>query len=113
MVVHAIQFIYWNFRRYDISHNGELDKYGNRRARKEQVLGQIEFFMICIAIGFSINTLIQIFPTYDNEQNKPMLTLWIIIDCLIMFFMQSHIGIGTYFMFEAEISKNIFSLYFL
>jgi hypothetical protein len=113
LVVHGIQFIYWNFRRYDISRNGELDKYGNRRARKEQVFGLLEFFIICIAIGFSIHALIEIMPIYYNEAKQPMLTLWIIIDCLIMFFMQSHVGVGIYFMFEGEISKNFFTLFFI
>jgi hypothetical protein len=69
--------------------------------------------MICIAIGFSINTLIEIMPSYYKEAKQPILTLWIIIDCLIMFFMQSHIGVGIYFMFDGEISKNFFTLYFL
>ena len=76
-------------------------------------MGQVEFFIICICIGFAINFLITMLPVYELPENRPILTIWILIDCLIMFFMQSHIGVGIYFMFAGEISKNIYSLYFL
>jgi hypothetical protein len=63
-VIHILQLFYWTFRRFDISHNGEIDKFGSRRARRETQLGQFEFFIICIIIGFSLHALILIFPDY-------------------------------------------------
>jgi hypothetical protein len=38
-ITHILQYLYWTFRRFDISHNGEIDKFGSRRARRETQLG--------------------------------------------------------------------------
>ena len=78
------------------------------------LLGNIQFFIACIIIGFTINFFL------DNETkeifNNEELALqhyWIIIDVAIIFLAQAYISTSLYMKVSGEVVKNLYSLYFL
>lgn len=52
---HCFSYIIAFYRGYDIENNGQLDINGIKRAPGESFMGNIQFFIGCILIGFTIN----------------------------------------------------------
>ena len=55
LIEHIFSYICAFYRSYDIEKNGKIDINGVKRASKELFIGNIQFFIACIIIGFSIN----------------------------------------------------------
>ena len=58
MVVHFFSIIFIYIRKADIENNGEREINGVMRAPTEKFIQNLEFFISCILIGFSIKQLI-------------------------------------------------------
>jgi len=56
---HVFSYICAFYRSYDIDKNGQIDINGVKRASTELFIGNIQFFIACIIIGFSINHFMQ------------------------------------------------------
>ena len=54
---HICGYLIEFFRQYDIDKNGQLDSYGVPRAKTESLLGTIQYFFICLIIGYVIKTI--------------------------------------------------------
>ena len=55
MVEHVLSYLVAYFRKYDIEKNGKIDINGVKRATTESFIGNVQFFIACILIGFSVN----------------------------------------------------------
>ena len=102
------------YRSYDIDKNGKIDINGVKRAPNELLIGNVQFFISCIIIGFAVNH----FLRDDSKQNfhNPDFVLqnyWIIIDIFIVFLAQVFISISLYMKVSGEVVKNLYSLHFL
>ena len=111
---HMFSYIVAFYRARDIERNGQIDINGVKRAPTELFIGNIQFFIACIIIGFTINFFL------DNETkeifNNEELALqhyWIIIDVAIIFLAQAYISTSLYMKVSGEVVKNLYSLYFL
>jgi hypothetical protein len=52
---HLFSYICAIYRHRDIKKNGRYDINGVKRAVKESKLASMQFFIVCIIIGFTIN----------------------------------------------------------
>jgi len=113
-VEHIFSYICAFYRSYDIDKNGQIDINGVKRATTELFIGNIQFFIACIIIGFSINHFMQDEPYSSFHKHEYVLqNYWIIIDMVILFLAQSYISISLYMKVSGEVVKNLYSLYFL
>tara|TARA_B110000285_G_C15113827_1_gene612808 strand:- start:37 stop:564 length:528 start_codon:yes stop_codon:yes gene_type:complete len=110
LIEHIISWFIFKFRHYDIEKNGRMDINGVKRAPVELKLSSLQFFVSCIILGFTLKHMLQQEEFYKKEQLK---TLWIIIDCLLMFLTQTYISYSLFMKVKGEIVKNIYTLYFL
>ena len=83
---HCFSYIVAYYRSWDIEMNGQLDINGIKRAPGESFVGNIQFFIGCILIGFTINH----FVDPENQKtfiadNMVLQNYWIIIDMMIVF----------------------------
>ena len=59
---HCFSYVVAFYRSWDIDNNGQLDINGIKRAPMESLIGNVQFFIGCIIIGFSIKH-------YSEEEN--------------------------------------------
>lgn len=86
MLEHVFSYIVAFYRSRDIEANGQIDINGVKRAPNELFLGNIQFFIACIIIGFTIN----FFLLHENREvfqheDQVLKHYWIIIDVAIIF----------------------------
>ena len=62
-------------------------------------------------IGFHTNHILSIDP--EERQENSMLLTWINIDCMIMLLRQGYVTFGLKTKLAGEVTKNVYSLYFL
>ena len=55
LIEHLFSYCVAFYRAFDISRNGEIDTNGVKRAKTEQLLAKIQFFITCMIIGYSVN----------------------------------------------------------
>jgi len=85
-IEHVFSYFCAFFREYDIKKNGKIDINGIKRAPNESIIGNVQFFIGCIIIGFTINHYIadENSSTY-NDHEEVVLNYWITIDIIILF----------------------------
>jgi hypothetical protein len=54
MVEHVLGYAIEYFRSYDIYKNGKIDINGIKRAPIETLVGNIQFFVVCLLLGFTV-----------------------------------------------------------
>lgn len=84
---------------------------GIKRAPKETFMGNVQFFIDCLIIGFAIKHFIE--NPDIHVQGGVYQNYWIIIDMIIMFLNQTYISLSLYMKVNGEIIKNIYSLHFI
>lgn len=57
LILHVISYLVHYFRIYDIKLNGKSDLNGVYSAKRESFLSNVETFIICIVIGFTVKHL--------------------------------------------------------
>ena len=111
LIEHIVAYLCNSFRNYDIEKNGVPDTHGVYRAPTEWTLQTIESFYDCILLGYTMKHLIDM--THEQFHHEAILTYWIIIDCLLMFFIAPYVYASRYSRIPTEITKNIYSLNFV
>lgn len=108
---HICGYLIEFFRHYDIEKNGQMDSYGVPRAKTESLLGTIQYFFICLIIGYVTKTLMGM----DSEVfvQLSFATLWIAVDSIMMLFSRIYITVCMYLKISGEITKNIYTLHLL
>jgi hypothetical protein len=88
-----------------------MDVNGIYRAKTETFLGNVEVFIDCIIMGYTLNHLM----AAENEHlmERPYTVFWIIIDCTLMFLTLGYVYLSQIMKVKVEIQKNIYSLFFL
>ena len=78
------------------------------RAKTESLLGTIQYFFICLIIGYVIKTIMGM----DREVfiHLSFAVLWIAVDSIMMLFSRVYITICMYLKISGEIIKNIYTL---
>lgn len=99
------------FRTYDIKRNGQMDVNGIYRAKTETFLGNVEVFIDCIIMGYTLNHLMS--AEKEHLMERPYTVFWIIIDCTLMFLTLGYVYLSQIMKVKVEIQKNIYSLFFL
>lgn len=61
---HGLGYFIAIFRSYDIENNGILDINGVPRGKVESLLGALQFFYVCLILGFEIRFFIFLPPKY-------------------------------------------------
>lgn len=110
-VEHLISYGCAYYRYADIAKNGKMDLNGVIRAKKELSLQNFQLFVTCIIIGYTVKHLLEMSTTDQLSQSYQL--YWIIIDCIIMISTSFYIGISLDMKRAGEVTKNIFTLYFL
>lgn len=57
LVLHCVSYLVHYFRIYDIKLNGQSDLNGVYSAKRESFVSNVETFIICIIIGFTVKHL--------------------------------------------------------
>lgn len=100
------------YRKNDIYKNGKYDINGIKRAVNESKLGSIQFFIVCIIIGFTVNFFLDADTIEEfHDQKHSVQNYWIVIDTIVMFLSQTYISTSLYMRIEGEINKNLYTLY--
>lgn len=88
-----------------------MDSYGVPRAKTESLLGTIQYFFICLIIGYVTKTMMGM----DSEVfvQLSFATLWIAVDSIMMLFSRIYITVCMYLKISGEITKNIYTLHLL
>ena len=83
---HCFSYLAAFYRAWDIDLNGTMDINGIKRAPRESLLGNFQFFIGCVILGFSIKHLSRS-ETRQNFINNDyvMQNYWTIIDLMIVF----------------------------
>ena len=79
-------------------------------AKNETLLKSVETFFDCMLLGYVLKHLIDI---RENIHYFPYFTYWVMIDIIIMFFCLSYSYLTQRMQIEGEITKNIYTLYFI
>ena len=108
---HIFSYCSGLFRTWEVSKYGQMDVNGILRARREDMLKTVEIFIDCIIFGYSINHLVNL--SEKDFHDLPYIHYWIIIDCILMFFTLAYVYVTQLMIVNSEITKNIFSMYFL
>lgn len=111
LIEHICSYLAGVFRNYDIGKNGRIDINGVLRAPRESLLASLEIFFDCILFGYTIKLMLD--QDIDDFHYNAYQTYWLIIDMIIMFCTQPYIVMCQKFQVKSEITKNIYSLYFL
>ena len=111
LVEHICSYAVTVFREYDIRKNGKIDINGVLRAPRESLLANFEIFFDCILFGYTIKLMYD--QDMDDFHYNAYQTYWIIIDMIIMFCTQPYIVMCQKFQVNGEITKNLYSLYFV
>jgi len=83
LIEHIFSFGCTFFKDWDIKHNGKFDINGIKRATKESFLSNVQFFLVCIIIGFTINHLATL--SRNEFEENILMVYWISIECFLMF----------------------------
>ena len=111
LILHIISYFTHYYRIYDIKLNGKPDHNGVYSARHESFVSNVETFLICIVIGFTVKHL---FEMNDLEfHDEGIINYFIVVNSVITFFYKPFIYIGLLIKLDGEIRKNLFTLYFL
>ena len=109
LFVHIYSYVGHYFRLHDIKLNGKPDVNGVYTAKKEAIFQNIEIFVICMLVGFTIKHLI------DMEQEsfhiEGVHTYFLILNSTITFFTKAYIYFGQMMKVSGEITKNIYTLF--
>ena len=99
------------FRKYDIQNNAKVDINGLKRAPRESFLSMIQVFFNCILFGYVAKLMSD--QNADDFHHQAYVTYWIMIDIIIMFFTNPYIVLCQKFQVDSEITKNIYTLFFV
>jgi hypothetical protein len=99
------------YRKWEIERFGTPDVNGFMRGKVESALGTLELFVVCVLIGYTLNYMIAL----DKKEfhKYPLVNYWMIIDCFLMITSIFYTYLSQQFMINNEITRNIYSLYFL
>ena len=111
LIMHIISYVCHYFKVHDISKNGVPDVNGVYYAKRESAVGNVETFMICILFGFCLKHIVDIGA--DNMHDNCFLIYLMIFDSFIMFTMKGYIYMSKMMYRRSQVTKNIFSLYFV
>lgn len=109
LILHIISYLMHYFRVYDIKKNGVADMNGVYSARREAFISNIETFVICIVIGFTVKHLYDI--GMDEFHREGIRSYFIIFDSIVTFLFKSYIYLGLVIKLDGEIRKNLYTLY--
>ena len=110
LILHLVSYIVHFFRIHDVKLNGKPDINGVYYARRETFISNIETFVICIVIGFTVKDLFDMGP--QAFHNEGFLSYLLLMDSIVTFFYKAFIYIGLVVKLDGEIKKNLFTLYF-
>lgn len=109
LILHIMSYLAHFYRLRDIALNGKPDVNGIYTAKKEALISNIETFIICIMIGFTIK---HYFDTSQEElHSHGIRTYFLIFDCFITFFVKGYIYFGQMMKVSGEVTKNIYTLF--
>lgn len=74
-------------------------------------MGAIQYFFICIIIGYVVKTIMGMDERIFVHMSFAV--LWIAVDAVMMLFSRIYITVCMYLKISGEITKNIYSVYFL
>ena len=111
LLLHIGSYLLHIFRVYDIKLNGQLDLNGVYSARKESFFSNVETFIICILIGFTVKHLYEMDRLQFHDEG--IVSYFIVLDSVITFFYKPFTYIGLVIKIDGEIRKNLYTLFFL
>ena len=109
LILHIVSYLIHYFRVYDIKKNGIADLNGVYSAKREAFISNIETFVICIIIGFTVKHLNDMgLITFHKEGIR---SYFIVFDSIVTFLFKSYIYSGLVIKLDGEIRKNLYTLY--
>ena len=96
---------------YEIKREGQLDVYGVKRARKEQLLKNFQIFFDCILFGFTMDFLLT--GGLQAFQDNPYANFWIMFDSFVTISILGYVYVSQLMMIKGEVTKNLYTLSYL
>jgi hypothetical protein len=85
-IEHVFSYVISYFRSKDIELNGQIDINGVKRAKTELYLYNVQFFIACIIIGFTINHYLEEeHSSRFHHSDEVLKNYWVVIDVVIVF----------------------------
>lgn len=78
-------------------------------ARRETFLSNLETFVICIVIGFTVKHLFDLGP--NDFHKEGFRSYFLVMDSIITFCYKPYIYFGLAIRIDGEIRKNLYTLY--
>lgn len=107
LVEHIISYCFQYFRNWEISKKGEIDHFGIKRAKYESLLKPFQIFVSCLFFGLVLSKII---TDSSKLHELGFLKYWLLIDVLIMLFLQAFTYSELVIMTDEEILQNISTL---
>lgn len=108
---HLLAYAVANFRKWELKTRGQVDLNGVLRGKVESQLSIMLILCRCLFIGYIIHYLTSL--TQQEFHSKAYIYYWMIIDCTIMLLVLGYVNLSQSLFIESDITKNIYSLYFL
>lgn len=109
--LHIFSYLLNLYKRREIRLNGEPDLYGVYASKRETLASNMETFIMCIIIGFTLKHL------NDLDQkvfySEGVRTYFLIFDSVVTFFYKPYVYFGLVFKMSGETTKNLYTLYFI
>lgn len=109
LTLHILSYLASYFRNYDVKLNGQPDINGVFTARRETFISNLETFIMCIVIGFTVKHL------QDNGtetfHKEGLRSYFLVVDSVVTFFYKPYIYFGLVIKIDGEIRKNLYTLY--
>ena len=109
LIMHIISYILYYFRKRDIKLNGQPDANGVYTAKRESFISNIETFIMCIVIGFTVKHMIDMGG--ESFHREGIRSYFLVVDSIITFFYKPFIYFGMVIKVDGEIRKNLYTLY--
>ena len=111
IVEHSCSLVISIFRQWDIQENGKLDINGVPRAKTESKIEFVQIFFACLLTGYTIKFLTGL--DYQQRLTLGFACTWMCVDCGLVAFTRIYIQNAMSLKKSGEITKNIYTLYFL
>lgn len=90
--LHIFSYLVHYFRIHDIKLNGKPDMNGVYSARRETFISNVETFLICIVIGFTMKHMTDL--SIEEFHYEGFLSYYLIMDSILTFFYKPFIYMG-------------------
>ena len=107
--LHILTYLLHFFKKRDIRLYGSPDLNGVYTSRRQQLISNIETFIICIIVGFTVKHLWDM--DHDEFSSEGYRTYFIIFDSVITFLYKPYIYFGLVIKTYSETTKNLYTLF--